>query len=183
MNKPTVYTAAALVVLAGALGFNAAYQTTPTPETVTVAPSVSPSTEAVDRGTYTVTDAKLTIDPTAEMKFAPVLEPADFTNVFQLVDSEHGYLRTGGTTYLVAHSYAKGSGAPGNAWETLVVGDLVIHGGQLYEVDLVATPGHGDIADQPVWTNDPETLVLITCLSRGAGNAATNNYVIRAHRV
>ncbi len=195
MNKKRLYLAAAALLALAAilLGIRAYVLLTPTPTTVQVAeptPSASSTALAADEPTSTPTApplpaSRLSIVATAELAYSSTLTPPDFTNVFQLVDDAHGYYRTGGTTYLVAHSYAKGSGAPGNAWEALVVGDVFAQGGSLWQVDLVATPGNGngDIAAQPVWTNDPDLIVLITCLSRGPGNPATNNYVIRGHRV
>jgi hypothetical protein len=117
------------------------------------------------------------------MRWSSTLTPADFVNVFHLVDPAHGYRASGGTTYLIAHSYAVGHGAPGNAWEKLKVGDVVSYGGHRYQVNRVATPGKGGIASQPVWVNDPDMLVMITCVSRGPGNPATNNDVIRLERI
>lgn len=191
MTKRKIYIAiaAALTVASLVLGIRAWNLMTPTPTTVDTAPTPSSSTSTPSALAAEPTPgappapSELAIVVTAEMAYSPTLTPPNFVDVFQLVDTEHGYLRTSGTTYLVAHSYAKGYGAPGNAWEELVVGDTFTQGGSLWQVDRVATPGHGDIADQPVWTNDPELIVLITCLSRGPGNPATNNYLISGHRL
>lgn len=125
----------------------------------------------------------MTVASTETMKWAPQLEPKDFVHVYQLVDESYGFYATGGTTYLLTHSYAVGHGAPGNTWEKLVVGNVVKYNGYFYQVNRVSTPAKGEISKEPVWTNDPNMLVMITCVSRGPGNPATNNYVIRLVRI
>lgn len=177
---------AIIVVIAlcvsGAIFFTgcAVFQTVPTKETVhTFAPISIPKSTP----TPYVGPVAMTVKATATMKYATTLEPADFKNVFQMVDEAHGYYATGGTTYLVTHSYAAGSGAPGNAWEKLTVGEVVKYNNHFYQINRVATPAKGDISKEPIWYQDSSMLVMITCKSRGPDNPATNNFIIRLEQI
>lgn len=143
------------------------------PPTASAAPTPPPYTGPV----------AMTVAPTATMGWSSTLTPADFVNIFSLVDPAHGFYATGGAHFLITHSEARGFGAPGNAWEKLQVGQVVGYAGSLYRINLVSTPPQGDIASEPVWFNDPNMLVMITCLSKGAGQPATNNVVIRLEKI
>jgi hypothetical protein len=173
----------AACVVTGGLAAEAVYHSIPTADHVSVLKP--PAARAVPAATPSATPAPysgpvaLAVAATGTMTYSPTLQPTDFVNVFQLIDPAHGYLATGGTTYLIAHSYAKGFGAPGNTWEKLVVGDVVAYAGHYYQINRISQPAKGGIASEPVWNNDPQMLVMITCTSRGPGNPATNNYVIR----
>lgn len=185
MRRKLLYALIALCTL-GAIFFAGLFiwQSIPTHETVK---SIHVSKPTLIMPTTTPTPysgpVTMTVAATATMKWAPELEPSDFVNVFELVDPSEGFYATGETTYLIAHSFAVGSGAPGNAWEKLIVGDVVNYAGAYYKVDMVSTPAKGAIDSEPVWVNDPDMLVMITCVSRGPGNPATNNYVIRLERI
>ena len=179
---------AALCFLGGIVcGVIAIHVLTPTPNKVEVLPTPTETVEVdeISAPVPPVYDGpvKFTVAPTATMTWSPRLEPADFVNIFQLVDPEKGYYESGGTVYLISHSYAAGSGAPGNEWETLVVGDVIIYNNMFYQVNRIGTPAQGDIASEPIWTNDPDNLVLLTCLSRGPGSPATNNFAISLNRI
>jgi hypothetical protein len=177
--------------IVGAIFFGILFviNSTPTKETVqslhstksSIEPVVPQSTPTPYSGPVT-----MTVAATATMKWESVLEPTDFVNVFQIVDPAHGFYASGEATYLIAHSYAKGYGAPGNAWEKLVVGNIVEYNGSFYEVNRVATPIKGTLASEPIWGNyglDPNALYMITCESRGPDSPATNNYVISLERL
>lgn len=177
---------AGLLAIAAVFAVFAVNDNIPTPRVVhTLKPAAVSTPTATPAPTPTPYSGPvaITVAATATMKFTPVLQPADFVNVFQIVDPAHGYYATGETTFLVTHSYAKGYGAPGNAWEKLTVGEVVAYGGHFYRIDYTATPAKGQLYDEPVWGNDPDELVLITCSSRGPGNPATNNFVIRAEQL
>ena len=190
-NKIRIIVASLLVtgaIISGVLGFLAL---TPTTNTVTVLSTPSPSnSEETPEPTPTMYSGpvKFNVTSTATMVWAARLVPPDFVNVFQVVDPEKGYYQSGGTVYLVAHFYAAGVGpngqiAPGNEWETLVVGDVVTYNNTFYQVNRIGTPAQGDISNEPIWVNNPEDLVLITCLSRGAGFPATNNFAISLSKI
>jgi hypothetical protein len=186
LTRILVAAAAVAFVLVGLSVAHAIVISAPTPNVVTQSPSYSPAlplTPATPDPSPSPTPysgpVAMTVNATATMPWSPTLDPSNFTDVFQLVDPAHGYLATGGTQYLVAHAYEKGTGAPGNTWAALKVGDVVSHQGAFYRVTRISTPPKGDIAQEPIWFNDPNLLVLITCLARGAGvGLATNNNVI-----
>lgn len=188
MRKKVIYVLIALCAL-GAIFFGGLfiYNNIPTKETVQTLHT--PKTEIIiPRTTPTpyTGPVTMTVAATSTMKWESVLEPTDFVNVFQIVDPSHGFYATGEATYLIAHSYAKGYGAPGNSWEKLVVGNVVKYNGYFYKVNRVSTPIKGTLASEPVWGNyglDPNMLVMITCKSRGLDSPATNNYVIRLEKI
>lgn len=165
------------------------FQNTPTKEIVHSLHIPKPPVEvAIPTATPTPYSGPvaLTVSATSTMTWSSELTPSDFVNIFQLVDPAHGFYASGEATYLITHSYAKGYGAPGNAWEKLVVGDVVGYNNAYYKVDRVSTPAQGAIGSEPIWGNigfDPDMLVMITCDSRGPGQPATNNYVIRLEKL
>lgn len=181
--------AGASLGLAVALALIAVGMLTPTARTVhsspvaTYSPTPPPTASAAPTPPPYTGPVAMTVAPTATMAWSPTLTPPDFVNIFSLVDPAHGFYATGGTHFLITHSEARGFGAPGNAWEKLQVGQVVSYAGSLYRINLVSTPPQGDIASEPVWFNDPNMLVMITCLSRGPGNPATNNVVIRLEKI
>jgi hypothetical protein len=181
MNRTLLTAAACLMLAAAGFGLQTVIADTPTPRAVHTAP---PATATPFNGPAAVPapytgPIALTVTPSATMVWSANLDPANFVDTFELVDPGHGFYLTGGTRYTIAHSYAKGSGAPGNAWEALRAGDVVAFPDGDYRVDLVSTPAQGAIGAEPVWFNDPAMRVMVTCESRGAGQPATNNVVIR----
>jgi hypothetical protein len=187
LNIALTSAAAAAVIMAGVFGVVALQDSVPTKVIVHSLPAPKPSITSTPTAMPTPTPytgpVALTVTATATMKWSNPIEPPDFVNVFQIIDPDHGYTNTC-TPYLIAHSYARGYGAPGNAWEKLVVGNVVSYGGKFYEVDYTATPVKGTLAQQPVWGACSSTeLVMITCSSRGPGNPATNNFVIQLEEI
>lgn len=182
-KKPAIILFALCILGVIFFGWLAFSQQIPTKEIVKTLPSQTPVAIPTATPTPYSGPVAMTVATTATMKWSPVLEPSDFVNIFQLVDPAKGFYASGETTYLITHSYAAGSGAPGNAWEKLVVGNVVEYDNHFYEINRVSTPAQGDISEEPIWTNDPNMLVMITCVSRGPGNPATNNYVLRLEKI
>jgi hypothetical protein len=185
--RRTLVAAGACIALVAAVGLavQTVHADTPTPRTVQVAPRPTATPFHGPSAAPAPYDGPvaLTVTPSATMTWSPNLDPSNFVDTFSLVDPDHGFYATGGTHYTIAHSYAKGSGAPGNVWEQLTVGQVVAYDGKLYRINLVSTPAQGAIAAEPIWVNDPNMLVMITCLSKGPGVPASNNVVIRSELI
>ena len=140
-------------------------------------PSETPSTPAAP-----LPEPGVAITSVNTMPYSPVWNPPDRGDSWwQIVDPEHGYPQDGGTDYVLAHACPGGTCA-GDRIRMLDAGDTVEYRGELYVIEQKLEIQKTEIADQDIWTHDPNRVVVITCIIDPATGESHENDILIATR-
>lgn len=153
---------------------------------VTVPTAVSPVTSTVAPEVAPLAEPKLVMGTPLPMRFSPVLNPATFGDLYEIVDRAAGYpADDSAPRYLLAHTRTAGFGAPGNTIidSNLAPGDVIEVEGARYTVDAVTEVLKPAIGGLDIWqATDPDALFIIVC-AWNSGNSAVANLIVSATRV
>jgi len=120
------------------------------------------------------------------------ITPPGFTSAYWVRNHGAAYDHPdAGTVFVVMHSLRNGGVGPGNFLidvnsraSRLRAGDLIEVGRTTYVVTATNTVAKSNIGGQKeVWANEPDRLVVITCLQRAEGGPSHENVVIEAKLV
>lgn len=203
----TVGTAAALVVAVLTVGFALASRG-PSPglvdlrgNTVAADPGSTPSAqvvtaqhaeESIDRQRFSVPSVHLDVPLGALNEVDGVIQPPGFTSAYLV--RNRGVAPTDarkGTVYVVAHSLRNGGVAPGNylidvhsGRSAVAVGSRIVVGDVDYQVTHTEAVTKTELAEKSdLWADQPNRLIVITCLQVPANTPSVANMVITAERM
>lgn len=117
------------------------------------------------------------------------LTPPGFTSVYAVRNlGTTAATPKNGTVYLVTHSLRGGGKAPGNYLTDVTgqkaavsKGEAVFVGSTEYTITTTQLVAKTDIgAQNTLWTDTPNRLVVITCLEKPSGAPSTDNLVVYA---
>lgn len=170
------------LAVAGALGAFTPAEVEAAPPPAVVTPEPAPEPEPTPEP-EPLPDPSVDIAETHEMEYSPIWDPPDGGEYFwQVVDSDAGYPRTGGTTFVLAHA-CESQTCAGDALRTLEPGDTLTFKGDLYRVDSKTPAMKDEIGDLPIWTHVPGRLVLFTCIIETTWDQSDKNEILVTTKV
>jgi len=148
----------------------------PTPEAIIEEVVVSP-----EIGRFMVPSLDLNV-AFRTMTVSAVIDPPDYVSVFEVLGlNSYGLEIPESSVFLATHALSRGGHAPGNYLvndndeATLQPGDEIFVNGVVYEFTHAISMSKTDLPfSQEVWNNDPNRLVIITCVPRDNGRAVDN---------